>query len=123
MSKIHLAIRTSNPSRSLEFYQALGFVKKREVLLEKFASRLIFLEYKNSELELELVHNYQNNKPIPLESGFLHIGLELDNLEQFLEKLNAFGIHPCAPVQRTPDGMKICFLTDPDGYQIELIEK
>jgi len=123
MSPIHLAIRASNPSRSLEFYQALGFVKKTEVLLEKLASKLIFLEYKNSGLELELVHNYQNSKPIPPESGFLHIGLEVDNLEQFLEKLSALGINPSAPPSTTPDGMKICFLTDPDGYQIELIGK
>ena len=123
MNKIHIALRVSNPSRSLEFYQALGFTKKRELLLEKFASKLFFLEYKNSQLELELVHNYQNNKPIPLESGFLHIGLEVDNLEQFLDKLNPLGIIPCSPPAKTPDGMKICFLTDPDGYQIELIEK
>ncbi len=121
MKLSHLALRISDPARSVEFYQRLGFNQSRELALKHLKTTLIFMEGGNG-LELELVHNRENSHPPEIKDGFLHLGLRVQGMEVYLEKLSGFGIKPLRPVFTTPDGMKICFLTDPDGYQLELTE-
>ena len=117
----HISLRVSDLSRSLSFYRALGFKEKRRIELEKFRSTLVFLQADNGA-ELELVFNWDDTSPPELGNGFLHLGLEVEDLEQFLSRLRSGGITGDCQITTTPQGDKICFLTDPDGYQIELIE-
>jgi catechol 2,3-dioxygenase-like lactoylglutathione lyase family enzyme len=52
-----------------------------------------------------------------------HIGFEVKNLEQFCKKLEAQGITLEMPYRDVPQiGLKIAFLTDPEGTRIELTE-
>jgi len=118
----HISLRVSDLSRSLSFYRVLGFKEKRRIELEKFRSTLVFLQADNCGAELELVFNWDTPSPPELGDGFLHLGLEVEDLEQFLSRLRAQGIAGDCQIATTPEGDKICFLTDPDGYQIELIE-
>jgi len=122
MNLNHLALRVSDPKKSLEFYERLGFKKVKEARLEKFKTTLIFLQAENG-FQLELVHNWNENKPPEPNNGFLHIGIAVQDIEKFLERLSELGIKPAKPIFQTPDGMKICFLQDPDRYQIELVEQ
>lgn len=119
MKHLHIAIRVSDPQKSIEFYQQLGFAKIKEVHLDKMRTTLIFLE---NSATIELVHNWDNKNKPSHQDGFLHIGIQVENLENFLQKLSPSGIKPINPVFTTPEGMKICFIKDPDGYQIELTE-
>jgi len=121
MAKAHLSIRVSDPARSIDFYKKLGFELRKEIRLEKFASTLVFIALP-SGFEIELVHNWGNNDRPLLKDGFLHLGLEVQNLEAFLNSLKASGIEPLCPINITPGGEKLCFIMDPDGYQIELVE-
>ncbi len=121
MKLTHCAIRITNPGRSLEFYQLLGFARQREARLEKFQTTLYFLAGPEG-LQLELVHNRTKAASPEMGDGFLHLGLEVENLDLFLEGLFTSGIEPAQKVFTTPEGMKICFLVDPDGYQVELME-
>jgi len=121
MSKAHLSLRVSDPKSSREFYQKLGFELRKEERVEKFGATLIFMGY-GTGFELELVHNWDKNDKPELKDGFLHIGLEVENLESFLKKLRAAGIEPLCPLNILPSGGKLCFVLDPDGYQVELLE-
>ena len=114
-------MRVGDLSRSLSFYRALGFKEKRRIELEKFRSTLVFLQADNGA-ELELVFNRDDTSPPELGNGFLHLGLEVEDLEQFLSRLRSQGIAGDCQITATPQGDKICFITDPDGYQIELVE-
>ena len=63
--------------------------------------------------------------PAPSKGRALdHIGFEVKNLEAFCKKLQAEGITLDMPYREMPqlDGLKIAFLTDPEGTRIELTE-
>ena len=107
--------------KSREFYKKLGFELRKEIRVEKFASTLVFMGLP-SGFEIELVHNWGNTAKPDLKDGFLHIGLEVDNLESFLKSLAAGGVAALCPVNILPSGDKLCFVMDPDGYQVELVE-
>jgi len=119
--KTHVSLRVSDLKSSAAFYQKLGFAIKREVKLAKFSTDLVFLEA-SPNFELELVYNWDNNRKPELKDGYLHLGLEVKNMESFLQELKAKGIEPLCPVNILPGGGKMCFVVDPDGYQVELME-
>jgi catechol 2,3-dioxygenase-like lactoylglutathione lyase family enzyme len=52
-----------------------------------------------------------------------HIGFEVQGLEAFCKKLQAAGVVFEMPFQEMPQyGLKVAFITDPDGTRIELTE-
>jgi catechol 2,3-dioxygenase-like lactoylglutathione lyase family enzyme len=52
-----------------------------------------------------------------------HIGFEVQGLEAFCKKLHAAGVEFETPYQDMPQyGLKVAFITDPDGTRIELTE-
>ena len=57
-------------------------------------------------------------------TGYNHIALTVDDLDGTLENLGGKGIEPEKPPYRSAKAARcICFVRDPDGYRIELIEK
>jgi lactoylglutathione lyase len=121
MTKAHISMRVSDPEKSKAFYQKLGFEVKKELKLQKFNSTLVFMGLPNG-FEVELVHNWGNEQKPELKDGFLHLGLDVDDMESFLKTLRENGIAPLCPVNITPAGDRLCFIMDPDGYQIELVQ-
>jgi lactoylglutathione lyase len=71
---------------------------------------------------LELVHRPASAR-IDVGSGFDHLAIQVDMLATTLETLAEAGLEP-EPVQYPggPHGPKTSWLTDPDGYRIELVE-
>ena len=60
----------------------------------------------------------------PEAVGWNHLCLTVDDLDGTLENLAGKGIEPEKPPYRVREGgSRICFVRDPDGYRIELIEK
>ena len=59
-----------------------------------------------------------------LGTGYNHIALTVDDLDGTLGELAGKGIEPeKPPYQVREGGSRICFVRDPDGYRIELIER
>jgi lactoylglutathione lyase len=59
-----------------------------------------------------------------LGTGYNHIALTVDDLDRVLGELGEKGIEPeKPPYQVRAGGSRICFVRDPDGYRIELIER
>ncbi len=122
MKLAHIALKVSDLERSIAFYSKLGFELKEKIELEKFSSTIAFLKAKEGGAELELVYNWKEKAEPGSQQGFLHLGIEVEDLEQFIKELEEKGIAvSCQPFE-TPDGTKICFISDPDGYEIELIQ-
>ncbi len=72
---------------------------------------------------LELTYNHGVDS-YELGTGYNHIAIAVDDLEDTLEGLGADGIEPEKPPYRPggrTEGPLICFVRDPDGYRIELI--
>jgi lactoylglutathione lyase len=75
------------------------------------------------EEELELTFNH-DGRTYDLGTGYGHIALAIDDMDATLSALAKHGIEPERPPYQVHEGGSfLCFVRDPDGYRIELIEK
>ncbi len=76
------------------------------------------------EPRLELTCNKGQEEPYDLGTGYGHIAITTPDLDATLERLGEQGIEPERPPYTVRDGgSRLCFVRDPDGYRIELIER
>jgi lactoylglutathione lyase len=122
---IHTCYRITDPERSVAFYEALGFEKRRELPIRDEAVNY-FLGLPGDDDRLELTHNFDTpDGGYELGTGYGHIALTVDDLDATLGRLQGeHGIEPERPPYTVREGgSRICFVRDPDGYRIELIEQ
>jgi lactoylglutathione lyase len=121
MKTIMVAYRVADLDRSLVFYTAMGYVELGRVEVD--GGHLVILKLPDEPwATLELVHRFGDG-PVRAGNGFDHLAIQVDVLTATLEALTEAGLEP-EPVQFPggPDGPKTSWLTDPDGYRIELVE-
>jgi lactoylglutathione lyase len=122
MELIHTCYRITDPARSVAFYEALGFEKRRELPIRDEAIN-IFMGLPGDGDRLELTYNFGVTS-YELGTGYGHIALTIADLEATLGRLAGQGIQPEKPPYRIREGGSLlCFVRDPDGYRIELIER
>ena len=123
MELTHTCYRIGSPEKSIAFYQALGLEKRREQPIRDEAVNYFFGVPGQPSPELELTYNF-GVSGYEIGSGFGHVALRLDDLAAVLEQLaSAHGIEPeRSPYRVSENGPLICFVRDPDGYRIELID-
>jgi lactoylglutathione lyase len=119
---LFVSYRVTDLDRSLGFYTALGYAELGRVEAGD-GTRLVILKFPGEPAaSLELVHRPASAR-IDVGSGFDHLAIQVDTLATILETLAEAGLEP-EPVQYPggPHGPKTSWLTDPDGYRIELVE-
>ncbi len=119
MRTLHIGLRVADLVRSPAFYAGLGYRKLGEVPETAFGS-LTMLKLPGDEfVSLELVHDPAGGRVDP--GGLNHFVIQVDTLATTLERLREAGLEP-EPVGYPggPEGPKTSWLTDPDGYRIEL---
>jgi lactoylglutathione lyase len=122
MELIHTCYRITDPDRSVAFYEALGFEKRRELPIRDEAIN-IFMGLPGDDDRLELTYNFGVDS-YELGTGYGHIALTVDDLDGTLEQLGGQGIEPERPPYTVREGgSRLCFVSDPDGYRVELIEQ
>jgi lactoylglutathione lyase len=122
---LHTCYRITEPDRSLAFYEALGFEKRRELPIRDEAVNY-FLGIPGEERpELELTYNFETPEGgYDPGTGYGHIALTVDDLDATLAALKEKGIEPERPPYTVREGgSRICFVRDPDSYRVELIER
>ena len=122
MELIHTCYRITDPDRSVAFYEALGFEKRRELPIRDEAIN-IFMGLPGDDDRLELTYNFGVDS-YELGTGYGHIALTVEDLDRTLQQLAGQGIEPeRPPYQVREGGSRLCFVRDPDGYRVELIEQ
>jgi lactoylglutathione lyase len=119
---VHTNIRVRDIDASLRFYQALGFERRGRLQFESAYN--LYLGLPGDGDTLELTVNESRTEPYDLGDAYGHIAISVENLDGLLERLAADGIEPEKPPY-PPGGRteyRICFVQDPDGYRIELID-
>lgn len=122
MKTLFVSYRVTDLDRSLGFYTALGYVELGRVETGD-ESHLVLLAFPGEPaVSLELVHRPVDGR-VEVGSGFDHLAIQVDTLAATLARLTDAGLEP-GPVQYPggPRGPKTSWLTDPDGYRIELVE-
>ena len=123
---LHTMVRITDPERSRAFYEALGFRFERDMDIVRngeLEATNYFYGIGDQDAVLELTFNH-DGRTYDLGTGYGHIALAVDDMEQSLEGLKGQGIEPeREPYRVREGGSLICFVQDPDGYRIELIDK
>ena len=120
---IHTCYRVLDLERSIAFYEALGFEEVGRLPIRDEAIN-VFMGLPGDGARLELTYNHDQDEPYDVGTGYGHIAITADDLDATLERLRSVGIEPEKPPYSVRDGgSRLCFVRDPDGYRIELIER
>ena len=125
MSLIHTCYRILEIDRSVAFYEALGFSEiRRAPIRDEAVNVFMNLPEDGDEPRLELTYNNGRTEPYEIGTGYGHIAITTGDLDATLSELGQQGIEPEKPPYTvSAGGSRICFVRDPDGYRIELIER
>jgi lactoylglutathione lyase len=121
---IHTCYRITDIERSVAFYRELGFEEVRRLPIRDEAIN-VFLNQPGDggEPRLELTYNFGVDS-YELGTAYGHIAITASDLDDTLGRLAAVGIQPERPPYTVSDGgARICFVRDPDGYRVEIVEK
>ena len=122
---IHSMIRVLDETRSLEFYKkAFGLDVADRLDFDDFT--LIYLSNPEQEFELELTVNKGQTEPYDLGNGYGHFAVSVDDLDAEHARFEREGLQPRKLVEFAPGGTlvgRFFFVADPDGYQIEVLER
>ncbi|MGO4379053.1 lactoylglutathione lyase [Pseudoduganella sp. RAF19] len=126
MRILHTMLRVGDLQRSIDFYsKVLGMQLLRTSDNPEYKYTLAFMGYGSNpdHAELELTYNYGVDK-YDLGTAYGHIAISADDIAGACQRVKAAG----GNVTREPGPVKggttvIAFVTDPDGYKIELIER
>ena len=118
---IHTCYRIGDIDKSVAFYEKLGFQEMRRMPIRDEAIN-VFMGLPDDGARLELTYNHGVDS-YEMGTGYNHIAVTVEDLDGTLEGLAGQGIEPEKPPYSVREGgNRICFVRDPDGYRIELIE-
>lgn len=121
MKTLFVAYRVTDLGRSLDFYIALGYQELGRVAFDNGESLALLKFPDEPAATLELVHRPGAGRVDV--GGFDHLAIQVDDLNAVQATLTRNGLEP-GPLESPagPDGPRTAWLTDPDGYRIELVE-
>jgi catechol 2,3-dioxygenase-like lactoylglutathione lyase family enzyme len=119
MRMLHLGLRVTDLDRSLAFYTALGYTELGRVPDTPFGSLTMLQLPDDPFVSLELVHDPA--RPVTDTSAVNHLVVQTDDLDATIADLTARGV-PAQPPAEPGPGLRTAWLTDPDGYRIELVQ-
>lgn len=126
MRILHTMLRVGNLQRSIDFYtQVLGMTLLRTSDNPEYKYTLAFVGYGSNpdHAELELTYNWGVDH-YDLGTAYGHIALAVPDAKAACEKIRAAGGNVTREAGAVKGGSTvIAFVTDPDGYKVELIER
>lgn len=118
-------IRVLDEDRSVAFYDtAFGLKVADRLDFPDFT--LIYLSNPETEFELELTVNKSRTEAYDRGDGYGHLAVSVSDLDAEHARFEAEGLAPRKLVAFAPAGDVIArffFVADPDGYEIEVLEK
>lgn len=119
---LHTCLRIMNLDKSLKFYkEALGFKETGRKDFPEYEFTLVFLTDSTGNYEIELTYNYNPDKPYEIGNGFAHIAVSVSDLESSRERHKDMGYKVTDLMGLPGSKPKYYFVTDPDGYDVEVI--
>ncbi|MEN3291249.1 MAG: lactoylglutathione lyase [Burkholderiales bacterium] len=126
MRILHTMLRVGDLQRSIDFYtNVLGMKLLRTRDNPEYKYTLAFLGYGTNpeHAELELTYNYGTDK-YDMGTAYGHIAVSVEDAYKACEAVKAAGGNVTREAGPVKGGATvIAFVTDPDGYKIEFIER
>ena len=122
MRTLHVGLRVSDLERSLAFYTAVGYAVVGTVEGTAFGSLAMLQLPDDSFVTIELVYDPARGA-VDLGTAINHLVVQVESLDTTLADLAAQGIVAELPaLPAGTDGPRTSWITDPDGYRIELVQ-
>ena len=126
MRILHTMLRVGDLQRSIDFYtRVLGMqlLRKSENPTHKYTLAFLGFEANPAQAEIELTYNY-GVESYEMGGAFGHLALGVQDVYATCDLIRSKG----GNITREPGPVKggntlIAFITDPDGYKIELIQR
>lgn len=123
---LHTMLRVSDLQRSIEFYtRVLGMKVLRifDQTVEKYTLAFLGFAEESETCVLELTYNYGVSK-YDLGNAYGHMAISVDDCHTACSEIRAKGGNVALDAAPLPGSNEIiAFITDPDGYHIELIQR
>ena len=120
---LHTRIRVQDLDNSIAFYEKLGYVEKERKGSPQ-GNQLAFLELPGNEVFLELTWSEDYKTTCP--EDLMHTCVGVDDIIAYCGQLEDAGIEiwPSGWKEKFSSGdRKMAFVTDPDGYEVEILER
>ncbi|MDE0571297.1 MAG: VOC family protein [Verrucomicrobiales bacterium] len=121
---LHTRIRVSNLDQSIEFYEKMGFKLTKKNDESPAGNQLAFLELDASEHFLELC--YSPDFEVNFPEDLMHTCVGVEDIIEYCDRLENQGIEIWPDEWREKfldDESRMAFVTDPDGYEVEILER
>ena len=121
---LHTRIRVSDLDKTIDFYQKLGFELTRRTDKSPAGNQLAFLELEGSDHFLELC--YSPDFKVEFPEDLMHTAVGVPDIVAYCDKLDNDGIEiwPGGWRDKFSSGdRKMAFVTYPDGYEVEILER
>ena len=127
MRILHTMLRVGNLQRAIDFYtQVLGMQLLRTSENPEYQYSLAFVGYEGGnpgQAEIELTYNW-GTETYDMGTAYGHIAIAVADAKAACEKIRAAGGNVTREAGPVKGGTTvIAFVTDPDGYKIELIQR
>ena len=124
---LHTMLRVKNLETSIEFYTnnlGMNLLRRQDFETGRFTLAFVGYGLEESDPVIELTFNWDQEIAYDIGTGYGHIALGVPDIYSTCRQLRESG----ARIIREPGPMKhgktvIAFIEDPDGYQLELIER
>lgn len=121
----HSMIRVVDEARSTDFYRR-AFALEQADRFDFEGFTLVYLRHPSSPFEVELTVNKGRSEPYAPGDGYGHLAVLVDDLDAEHGRLEEEKLAPGPVRDFKHEGRTLArffFVTDPDGYKIEVIEK
>jgi len=120
---LHTRVRVSNLDQAIDWYcNHLGFKLMSRTDKSPSGNHVAHLELPGNEHTFELTYSAEYKLVVP--EDLMHIAISVPDLIAFCDELEKKGLEiwPGNWRESFPNGRKMAFIDDPDGYEIELLE-
>jgi len=121
---LHTRVRVSDLDRSIKWYQDYcGFHLRSRSDRSPAGNHIAHLELPGNEHTLELT--WSPDYRLHVQEDLMHFAIGVPDLIAYCDGLEKKGVEIWPGDWRTtfPSGRKMAFITDPDGYEVELLER
>lgn len=122
---IHMMVRVLDEDRSVDFYKrAFGLDVAERMDFDDFT--LVYMKNGETDFEVELTVNKGRTEPYAHGDGYGHLAVSVEDVDAEHARFKEEGLNPRDVVEFKRDGgllAKFFFVQDPDGYQIEVLQR
>ena len=116
---LHSMVRVQDLSLTIGFFNKLGLIETRRKDVEAGRFSLVFMATAFGEPEIELTHNWDEEKPYSGGRNFGHLAFGVDDIYKQCAALRDSGV----AILRPPRDGRMAFVRSPDDISVELLQK